>query len=133
VPVLSVSEPTLEAMVVPERFALVLEHVIRNAQDATAPDGRVHVGLRRSNRQAEIEIVDTGSGMDAAFVRDRLFRPFDSTKGSQGMGIGAFQTREFVRMSGGEVRVESQVGRGTRFVIALPLAADVEQVAENMT
>jgi signal transduction histidine kinase len=69
-----------------------------------------------------IEVRDTGRGMDADFLRQRLFRPFDTTKGTQGMGIGAFQTREFVRMAGGDVQVESEVGKGTRFVISLPLA-----------
>ncbi len=106
-----------------ERLGLVLEHVIRNAQDATAPDGRVEVELRRGARHAIIEIRDTGRGMDATFIRERLFRPFDTTKGSQGMGIGAFQTREFVRMAGGDVHVESDLGVGTRFEISLPLAA----------
>lgn len=122
-PVLAASDEDLEVLVSAERLGLVLEHVIRNAQDATPPEGQVEVELRRSERQALIEVRDTGRGMDHAFIRERLFRPFDTTKGSQGMGIGAFQTREFVRMAGGDVRVESDVGKGTRFVILLPLAA----------
>ena len=69
-----------------------------------------------------IEVSDNGCGMDEQFVRDRLFRPFDTTKGSKGMGIGAYQTREFVRASGGDVQVQSQRGGGTRFIIRLPLA-----------
>lgn len=125
VPVLEAADESLEVLVSAERLALVLEHVIRNAQDATAADGRVRVELRRAAEQAIIEVRDTGRGMDAAFVRERLFRPFDTTKGSQGMGIGAFQTREFVRMAGGDVQVESGVGSGTRFVISLPLAGAV--------
>ncbi len=113
----------LEVLVSAERLGLVLEHVIRNAQDATAPEGQVEVELRRTAQHAIIEVRDTGRGMDAVFIRERLFRPFDSTKGSQGMGIGAFQTREFVRMAGGDVRVESDVGKGTLFSISLPLAS----------
>ena len=112
-----------EVLVSAERLGLVLEHVIRNAQDATAPEGRVEVELRRNAGLAVIEVRDTGCGMDAAFIRERLFRPFDTTKGSQGMGIGAFQTREFVRMAGGDVHVESDVGKGTRFLISIPLAS----------
>jgi putative PEP-CTERM system histidine kinase len=112
-----------EVLVSAERLGLVLEHIIRNAQDATAPEGRVEVELRRNAGHAVIEVRDTGCGMDAAFIRERLFRPFDTTKGSQGMGIGAFQTREFVRMAGGDVHVESDVGRGTRFFISIPLAS----------
>jgi len=120
-----VSDPqSLEVLVSAERLSLVLEHVIRNAQDATAPEGSVTVELRRAARHAIIEVRDTGRGMDAAFIRERLFRPFDTTKGSQGMGIGAFQTREFVRMAGGDVRVQSEPDKGTQFTVSLPLAAD---------
>jgi signal transduction histidine kinase len=60
--------------------------------------------------------------MDADFVRNRLFRPFDTTKGDRGMGIGAYEAREFVRQCGGNAEVESSLGTGTRFVISLPLA-----------
>jgi putative PEP-CTERM system histidine kinase len=112
-----------EVLVSAERLGLVLEHIIRNAQDATDPEGRVEVQLRRNAGHAVIEVRDTGCGMDATFIRERLFRPFDTTKGSQGMGIGAFQTREFVRMAGGDVHVESDVGKGTRFFISIPLAS----------
>ena len=62
--------------------------------------------------------------MNAGFVRERLFRPFDSTKGSKGMGIGAYQAREYVRALGGDVEVQSSPGRGTRFLIRLPLAQE---------
>jgi putative PEP-CTERM system histidine kinase len=122
-PVLGAVDPTLEVHVSPERLGMVLEHVIRNAQDATPAHGRIEVEVRRNAGRAIIAVADNGRGMDASFVRDRLFQPFHSTKGSAGMGIGAFQTREFARMSGGEVHVESEPGTGTRFEIALPLAA----------
>ena len=59
-----------------------------------------------------IDITDTGSGMTPEFIRDRLFRPFDSTKGAQGMGIGAYQAREFARKLGGDLNVQSSPGRG---------------------
>ena len=62
--------------------------------------------------------------MDEDFVRNRLFRPFDSTKGLTGMGIGAYECREFVRTLGGQVEVESAPGRGTRFTIFIPRAGD---------
>jgi putative PEP-CTERM system histidine kinase len=121
-PVLEMPAEALEVVAQPERLALVLSHVIGNAQDATPATGSVRVTLRRDSDRAVIEVSDNGCGMDEQFVRERLFRPFDTTKGSKGMGIGAYQTREFVRASGGDVQVHSQPGRGTRFIIRLPLA-----------
>jgi putative PEP-CTERM system histidine kinase len=119
-PQLDVLDDSVEAMVAGERLEHVLEHVIRNAQDATPPDGSVKVSVRADGPHGVLEVVDTGRGMDAEFVRDRLFRPFDTTKGAKGMGIGAFQTREFVRQAGGDVRVSSSPGSGTAFVLVLP-------------
>jgi len=83
--------------------------------------GQVDVCLRREGDNAIVEVADNGCGMEPAFVRERLFRPFDSTKGSKGMGIGAYQVREFVRKAGGDISVESQSGQGTIFWISLPI------------
>lgn len=105
----------------PERLGAVIEHVIRNAQEATGPEGRVELHLEARGDVAHLRVVDDGPGMDPEFVRDRLFRPFDSTKGSKGMGIGAYQTRELARSLGGDVEVQSMPGRGTDFCIRLPL------------
>ena len=58
-----------------------------------------------------------------SFVRDELFRPFRSTKDS-GFGIGAYQTRELLRMAGGDLEVISAPGRGTTMRIVLPLAKE---------
>lgn len=103
-----------------QRLSAVVEHVIRNAQDA-APDGAVSVSLTVVDSQAVLLVKDTGKGMEPDFIRMRLFRPFDSTKGSKGMGIGAYQTREYVQMLGGRVEVQSKPGQGTSFSITLPL------------
>jgi signal transduction histidine kinase len=59
--------------------------------------------------------------MSQEFIRERLFRPFDTTKSSKGMGIGAYQTREFIRQAGGDVEIHSQESVGTKFTIYLPL------------
>lgn len=104
-----------------DEFKTILAHLIRNAQDATPADGNVVVRLTSVNGRAEICIEDTGSGMSDDFIRNRLFRPFDSTKGAQGMGIGAYQAREFVRRLGGEFAVESTVSKGTKIRIGLEL------------
>ncbi len=103
-----------------EEFTMVLAHLIRNAQDACASGGQVDVSLGERDGIAEICVADTGDGMTAEFIRSRLFRPFDSTKGAQGMGIGAYQAREFARKLGGELQVESAVGEGSRFKLTIP-------------
>ena len=58
--------------------------------------------------------------MSQDFIRERLFRPFDSTKGSQAMGIGAHQARDYIRTLGGQLDVSSEVGVGTIFSVSLP-------------
>ena len=109
-----------------ERLEAIIEHVIKNAQDASEPDSTVAVQLTTAGETALLAVTDSGSGMTAAFVRERLFRPFDSTKGAKGMGIGAYQTREYVRMLGGDVKVQSSPGTGTTFSIMLPCLTGAE-------
>ena len=104
-----------------ERFTAIVTHLIRNAQEATADDGNVTVRLQKQGAEAVIRIEDDGCGMPAEFIRNRLFRPFDSTKGSQGMGIGAYQARTFVTEAGGSLEVESEPDRGTVVMISLPV------------
>jgi signal transduction histidine kinase len=105
-----------------DELGSVLLHLVRNAQDATPADGRIAVRLGGSAGAIVITVTDTGCGMDGAFIRDRLFRPFDSTKGAAGMGIGAYQARHVVRQAGGEVDVRSRPGEGTVFTVRLPAA-----------
>ena len=130
-PAFEAREHGIEVIVNRERLLQVLEHVIRNAQQATPQDGSVTVSVGRAGQQAVLQVVDTGCGMDAQFIRDRLFRPFASTKGEQGFGIGAYQAREFARKCGGGVDVESMPGKGTKFVIRLPLAPTLIAVEDG--
>ena len=103
-----------------ERIERVIGHVVQNALDATEPTGQVWLTLQRLSGQARVEIGDTGRGMTAEFVRTRLFKPFSTTK-STGMGIGAYESFQYVRELGGDILVESQSGRGTVMTILLPL------------
>jgi putative PEP-CTERM system histidine kinase len=119
--------PTLKALdkglyveAEPEQLTAVFEHLLRNAQDATADDGRVAVSVEAAGDECVVTVADTGCGMSAQFMQERLFKPFDTTKGSQGMGIGAYQVREYVRSLGGTVQVSSVQARGTTFVVRLP-------------
>jgi putative PEP-CTERM system histidine kinase len=105
-----------------ERLAAVLGHLVTNAQDATPASGSVRIEAALEDGGLVLAVEDDGSGMDEAFVRERLFKPFDSTKGSKGMGIGAYQARQFVESAGGEVRIRTAPGEGTRFELRFPAA-----------
>ena len=105
-----------------ERLLMAIYHTLRNAQEATPPDGQVSIELIDDDTNCVIKVSDTGEGMDEAFIRDHLFRPFDSTKGTQGMGIGAYQMRETIRSMGGHVTVSSEPGSGTVVTITLQVA-----------
>lgn len=114
----------LYVSVEPRAFFMILQHIIRNAQDATADEGTVCVKISADGGEVQVDVIDTGSGMSTEFVRERLFRPFDSTKSSRGMGIGAYQAQTFAREHGGDVEVESAPGQGTRFRVRLPVAPE---------
>lgn len=115
-----------------ERLSAVLGHLLTNAQDATPPDGaiRVETALQDDGSLA-LAVIDTGAGMEDEFIRKRLFKPFDSTKGSKGMGIGAYQARQFMQALGGDVRVTSAPGQGTRFELLFPAAVVEGAAAEG--
>ncbi|MEO8225578.1 MAG: XrtA/PEP-CTERM system histidine kinase PrsK, partial [Gammaproteobacteria bacterium] len=121
VPELIDESEDLQVWIDRDRLSAVLAHLIRNAQEASARDGHVTVRVAAAGSGALIEITDDGCGMEAEFIRARLFRPFDTTKGSKGMGIGAYQARTFVVEAGGSLQVESEPGKGTRFAIRLPV------------
>jgi putative PEP-CTERM system histidine kinase len=104
-----------------EELSAAIEHVLRNAQDATPESGSVRVELSDGGGQVRLTVSDDGAGMDATFVQQQLFRPFHSTKGAKGMGIGAYQARELVRSVGGDVEVESRPGAGTQVSFILPV------------
>ena len=104
-----------------DRLASVIGHVIANAQEATKPGGTIDVRVSEREGKAVIEVHDTGGGMSEEFIRRRLFKPFDTTKGSSGMGIGVYQAREVVRSLGGDIAVSSVLGSGTTVAISLPI------------
>ncbi|MFN3750171.1 MAG: XrtA/PEP-CTERM system histidine kinase PrsK [Thiobacillus sp.] len=119
-PALDLPPPSLTIRAERERLTRAIGHLLQNALEATPADGRVSLRGFAENGRAIIEIADTGSGMDEEFIRTRLFAPFDSTKGA-GMGIGAYECRETIRVLGGSLDVDSTPGHGTRFRISLPL------------
>lgn len=108
----------------PERIGTILSHLIQNASEASDRDAAIEICTRQSGHKAIVEIIDHGCGMDEAFMREELFRPFSSTK-EGGFGIGAFEAMTLAQSLGGRLDVESRSGVGTRFTLTLPLARDL--------
>lgn len=100
----------------------VVLHLVQNAIDASPEGMAVFLQCSVDGLYGTIEVIDTGCGMSAEFIRNRLFRPFVSTK-QGGFGIGAYEAREMVRAMRGKLDVESREGLGSRFTVRLPLAA----------
>jgi putative PEP-CTERM system histidine kinase len=103
----------------PDAFDTVVTHVLNNAIEASPESGRVRIDLRHETLSVVIDIIDHGPGMAPEFIRDRLFRPFATTKDG-GHGIGAYQARELLREAGGDLLVLSRVNEGTTMRLLLP-------------
>ena len=113
------SEP-LEVLAHPERLERVVGHLVQNALDATPGDGKVSIHLdSQDGSSVRLVVEDHGCGMSPEFMRERLFKPFQSSK-SSGMGIGVYETQQYLREIDGTIGFDSQVGHGTRVSVVLP-------------
>jgi putative PEP-CTERM system histidine kinase len=106
-----------------ERIERVVGHLVQNAREASAEDGKVWIRLKSENGHASLEVGDNGHGMSAEFVRKRLFKPFQTTKAA-GMGIGAYESHQYITELGGKIVVDSQPNVGTCVRLLLPLHGD---------
>ena len=113
------------------RLVNVLAHLIDNAQQATEDEGHINVTVSSNGNMHIVEIQDDGHGMDADFIRNRLFKAFDTTKGNAGMGIGMYESRDFVQQLGGDIYIQSEVGKGSTVTLHIPSSQEVEQVSVN--
>jgi signal transduction histidine kinase len=103
-----------------------LYNILNNACDAMPRGG--HLAVRThlirdggpGHPLALVEIADSGSGMAEEFIKNELFAPFVTTKQS-GLGLGLYTCQQIIRMHGGNIRVYSELGRGTVFSVYLPV------------
>jgi putative PEP-CTERM system histidine kinase len=114
-----------------DRVERVIGHIVQNALDATENGGRVWVKLERQGAHALVEVGDTGHGMTPEFLRERLFKPFQTTKPA-GMGIGAYESFQYVHELGGKVLVDSSIDVGTQVSLLLPLFDAGSGMASNV-
>jgi PAS domain S-box-containing protein len=105
----------------PSELNEVITNLILNAIDAMPEGGTLSIYTRpEGNEHVVVTVADTGVGMPET-VRTRIFDPFFTTKGEVGTGLGLSVSFSIVQRHSGEMRVESQPGRGTTFTIVLPL------------
>ncbi|MBU2894700.1 PEP-CTERM system histidine kinase PrsK [Colwellia sp. D2M02] len=103
-----------------ETFSSVLNHLLQNAQEATNENGWVKINTEIIEGNLHIAIIDNGCGMSADFIKQRLFKPFDTTKGNAGMGIGVYEAKQFIESIGGNMQVTSFENKGTIFTLNIP-------------
>jgi putative PEP-CTERM system histidine kinase len=128
-PTLEIAEGGMAVFANWSRLERVIGHLIQNAIEATPRDGKVSVILERQGDSAIVTVRDNGAGMSEEFIRAKLFKPFESTKAG-GMGIGVFESREYINELGGKMDVESQPSRGTVFRLTLPLQTSEERAVD---
>jgi signal transduction histidine kinase len=115
-----------------EKIRVVLDNLISNAVKFTPPGGQVQVALSPQGDQVEIAVTDTGIGIPPEEL-DRIFDRFyqvedHMTRHHGGMGLGLSIVKGLVKLHGGRVLAESVPGRGSRFVVCLPMAASKENL-----
>jgi signal transduction histidine kinase len=98
----------------------VFLNIINNAIAAVGKGGTVDISAARHGQNVVAAITDNGAGISPENLRN-IFEPFFSTKGEFGTGLGLSITRDIVEKLGGRIDVESEVGKGTRFLITLPI------------
>jgi len=103
-----------------EQLQSVITNLLQNARDAVGSEGQITVRTGHGDGWATLSVVDNGCGMSERFVKDSLFRPFQTTK-KKGLGIGMFHSKMIVEAHHGRIQVQSVAGSGTTFEVTLPL------------
>ena len=102
-----------------DRVLQIISNLLQNAFRWTPDGGRIELSLEHANGNVQVAIDDTGPGITAD-ERERLFRPVVSQDGAGGTGLGLAIARELAAALGGRIDLESEPGRGSRFLLVLP-------------
>ncbi len=103
-----------------ESFKHCMMHLIDNGIEASPKEQSIEIILRFESDKVRVIVKDYGAGMSQYFINNQLFKPFVSTKGQKGMGIGVFQVKSFVERASGVLSVESVQGQGTSIMMDFP-------------
>jgi signal transduction histidine kinase len=121
--------PEIELPLERNRMERAFVNLIGNALEAMPGGGQVRLSARLDAGMALVEVADNGPGI-AAEIRSQLFQPFVSAGKRNGLGLGLALTRQTVLEHGGDMWVESEPGRGARFLFRLPGAHAVHAVGQ---
>jgi signal transduction histidine kinase/DNA-binding response OmpR family regulator len=116
----------------PEELREVFTNLLVNALEAMPTGGRLTFRTSAADGWVVVSAEDTGHGMTEE-VRRRVFEPFFTTKGVRGTGLGLAVAWGIVTRHGGTIEIESEIGRGTRFVVRLPAGASGEGAEDEVT
>jgi signal transduction histidine kinase/HAMP domain-containing protein len=128
--VVSPPEPPVSVEADPERSRIVVSNLLANAIRHTARGGRVELRARAAGEAVRFEVRDTGEGIPREHL-DHVFEKFFRVPGARsgGVGLGLYVSRELVRAQGGEMGVESELGRGSAFWFTLRVSSRQAAVA----
>jgi len=104
----------------------VITNMIFNAIEAMPEGGRIEIRTFRRKAKVYVQFSDTGVGMTEE-VRRKVFEPFFTTKPFTNTGLGLSMSYGIIRRFGGEIEVESKLGKGTTFTISLPIGLEVKE------
>ena len=104
----------------PSELREMLTNILVNAIEAMPRGGKLTITSRQENDSVVISIEDTGVGI-ASKARKRIFEPFYTTKGHQGVGLGLSIAYSVAKRHGGDIRMSSKLGKGSTFTIRLPI------------
>ncbi|MCF8719525.1 MASE1 domain-containing protein [Nitrospina gracilis] len=109
---------------VPDQIRQVILNILQNAEEAiTEPHGSIGIRTSLEKSNIHLEITDTGQGISPGTMKN-IFDPFFTTKPLvKGTGLGLSVSYGIVKMHGGDIRVDSKPGQGTRFTVILPVKA----------
>ncbi|QDS93068.1 Sporulation kinase E [Roseimaritima multifibrata] len=113
-------DPDLPAILLhSDTLQAALMNLVKNALEAMQEGGQLYVRTTSTRSGVALELIDTGPGMEDSTVI-HMFEPFYSTKNG-GSGLGLPIARKIIEAHGGGITVQSEIGRGTKFVLAFPV------------
>ena len=117
------TQDSMDMDFVPDMFLRIVQNLLSNAFKFTDRGGRVILSLERAGENLVIKVIDNGRGIYPDQLDD-IFKPFYGGSGDVGTGVGLSVVKLSVEAMGGSVRVRSEVGKGTEFIVVLPLKQD---------